>query len=126
MPLLLLSIVSRKSGSETERCLCDTRCKGAMDWKLECSATYCNALRNIPRGLKEVSSRYGTKPFLMFPTEAHRSISTFDCGALQSNETLSVSHTYTHTHTHTQVFTCLRCQLFTTLQKHQLDFSAQF
>ena len=34
----------------------------------------------------------------MFPTRAHRSISTFDCGALQSVKTLSVSHTHTHTH----------------------------
>ena len=129
MPLPILTIVNRQTGSETERCLYDTRCTLAMDWKLECSVTYCNALRNIPRGLKEVSSRYGTKPFLVFPTRAQRSISTFNihlqyppstvgqykatklCPYLchthtQTIHTHSLTITLTHTHTpHTPTYT---------------------
>ena len=92
LPLLLSSIVSRETGSETESCLCDTRCTGAMDWKLECSVTYCNALRNIPRGLKEVSSSYGTKPFLMFPTQINIHLRSW--GTTKRQNAVRLTHTF--------------------------------
>jgi hypothetical protein len=69
MSLFLFSVVSRQCGNEIEGCLCHTRCKGAMDWKLECSVSIVMRYGTYREGWRKSHPDMGINRFSCSPQE---------------------------------------------------------